>query len=329
MNKEQPLVSVVLLSYNRPRSLTAALDSIIAQTYGALEVIVVDNRSAASGEIAELVHRRYRGVRLVRNGGNQGYTGGMNGGLAEATGDYIHFTVDDVLLESDCIEQLVNHAEAHPFEGMLAGIIMNEDRRTICCAGGDFSLSPIYRRAHVGAGEEDTGQFSQPFEVSCLDGAMIFSRRQFMRSLGGFREEFFMYSDSIELSARVLKAGGRITIVPGARVYVSDLPHGYTREGISFHKMKNLYAMYLLHARWRVLPEFFLRYGVLVPLRSMLGNRKMVWPLVKAWGWFLSKTPSLLRERSRAALDGARGSGADGGRAGATKCRTPTGQVQG
>lgn len=306
MSKEQPLVSIVVLSHNRPRYLAEVLDSIVSQTYGALEVIVVDNRSAASGEIAELVGR-YRGVRLVRNGGNPGYTGGMNRGLAEATGRYIHFTVDDVLFERDCVEQLVRHAEARPSKGLLTGIIMNEDRRTICCAGGEFSLSPIYRRRHIGAGEQDTGQFPEPFEVSCLDGAMVFGPLEFMRDLGGFRQEFFIYSDSIELSARVLKAGGRITVVPRARVYVSDLPHEFTQEGVSFHKMKNLYTMYLLHARWRVLPEFFLRYGLLVPLRSMYANRKLIWPQLKAWGWFLSKAPSLLQERRRGRLNAVRG----------------------
>lgn len=300
MNNRQPLVSIIVLSHNRPGYLSRVLDSVVGQTYPALEVIVVDNRSAASGEIAELV-RGYPSVRLVPNVGNPGYTGGMNRGLKEAAGEYVYLTVDDVLLERDCVEHLVGHALTHPSKGLLAGIIMNEDRRTICCAGGEFSLAPVYQRRSIGEGEQDTGQFARPFEVSCVDGAMIFSRLDFMRALGGFREEFFIYSDSIELSARVLKAGGTITVVPQARVYVSDLPHEFTQEGVSFHKMKNLYTMYLLHARWRVLPEFFLRYGLIVPLRAIYSNRELIWPQIKAWGWFLSKAPSLLQERRRGA----------------------------
>jgi hypothetical protein len=59
--------------------------------------------------------------------------------------------------------------------------------------------------------------------------------------------------------------------------------------------------MYLLHARWRVLPEFFLRFGLIVPVRAAFANRKMVWPLTKAWAWFLFKVPSLVRERVRGA----------------------------
>lgn len=296
LRNTQPLVSVIVLSYKRPRYLAAALDSILAQSYTALEIIVVDNKSAASDEIERLV-RSYRGVKLVKNEVNLGYTGGMNTGLSAASGEYVHFTTDDVQLQGDCIEHLVTYDQAHSVIGLLGGTLLNEDRQTICCAGGEFSLDAIYHRKNIGEGEKDIGQFAFPFEVSCLDGAMIFSRTEFLRALGGFRREFFVYSDSIELSARVHKTAGRIVIVPQAKAYVHDAPHAFTQERLSFHRMKNLYAMYLLHARWRVLPEFFLRYGLIVPLRSMRSNRKMAWPLARAWGWFLFKAPSLVYER--------------------------------
>lgn len=296
MPKNKPVVSVVVLSHNRPQYLNAVLSSIAAQSYAPLEVIVVDNRSAASEEIADLV-RGHAGVRLVRNGGNPGYTGGMNRGLAEATGEYVYLSVDDAALERDCIERLVEHALAHPADGLLAGTLLAEDRRTIVCAGGEFELRPIYYRRNIGEGEEDVGQFTRPHAASCVDGAMIFGRLQYIREVGCFREEFFIYSDSIELSARVLKAGGRITIVPRARAYIYSPPHVFTQESVSFHRMKNLYAMYLLHARWRVLPEFFLRYGLVVPLRSALANPRMTWPLCKAIAWTVFRAPSLLRER--------------------------------
>lgn len=297
MSKEsKPLVSVVVLSHDRPEHLPKVLDSIVGQTYPAVELLVVDNRSARSREIARLVSA-YPGARLVALDRNVGYTGGMNRGIREAAGEYVYLTVDDCALAADCVERLVEDAEAHPSEGLRAGIIMREDRRTIVCAGGEFALAPVYLRRDIGAEEEDRGQFAEPFEAACLDGAMVFARLPYLRALGGFREEFFIYSDSIELSARVRKAGGRVRIVPSARAYVFDAPHVFTEERISFHKMKNLWAMYLLHARWRVLPEFFLRYAVVVPLRTMRRNRKTVGPLCKAWAWFLYRSPSLLLER--------------------------------
>ena len=298
MGHSQPLVSVIVLSYKRPQFLAAALDSIRSQSYLAVEVIVVDNNSAESAEIERLV-RGYSGVKLVMNAVNLGYTGGMNAGLIAASGEYVHFTTDDVQLERDCLEHLVKYDQAHSVIGLLGGTLLTEDRETICCAGGEFALDAVYHRKNFGEGEKDIGQFACPFEVSCIDGAMIFGRTEFLRALGGFRSEFFVYSDSIELSARVHKVAGRIVIVPKAKAYVHNAPHAFTDERLSFHRTKNLYAMYLLHARWRVLPEFFLRYGLIVPLRSMYANRKMAWPLVRAWAWFLFRAPSLVYERVR------------------------------
>ena len=297
MKNSLPLVSVIVLSHKRPGSLKQVLDSIKAQSYPNLEIVVVDNRSRMSDEIAELVHS-YRDVKLLQNDTNLGFTGGMNKGIEAATGLYLHLTVDDVIFEKDCIRHLVEYMESQPASGLLSGILYNEDG-SIRCAGGKFDLAPVYRKTIFGAGEKDTGQFSEAYQVKYIPGGMIFSRSHFMKRLKGFRHDFFIYSEDSELCARVSKLGYPIMIVPQSKATVLDVPHDFTPEGIAFHKIKNLLTLYLLHARWRVLPEFLLRYGVISFPKYLLTNRKFIWPLLKAWGWFLAKTPSLLSERFR------------------------------
>ncbi|HEV3470240.1 MAG TPA: glycosyltransferase family 2 protein [Pyrinomonadaceae bacterium] len=296
MKSHTPRVSVVILSHDRPGLLPRALDSVLAQTYANLEVIVVDNRSRSSEEIARVVAAR-PGVRLISNRENLGFTGGMNRGIEAAAGDYVYCTNDDVVVERDCVERLVEYAERHPEAGLLTGIMYDDDRRTILCAGGEFHLKAVYRRTFYGNGERDTGQFNEPFRATCVDGAMTFAPLRLMRALKGFREDFFIYVDSIELSARVLKLGYQIVVVPRARAYVHNAPHVFTSEGIAFHKIKNLFAFYLLHARARVLPEFFLRYGVLGLVRALRSNRKIFVQTLRAWAWVIARAPVLLRER--------------------------------
>lgn len=302
MNQDSQKVSVIVLSYDRPAFIVQALDSINGQSYPNLEVIVVDNKSHASQRIAEIV-RQYRGVRLIQNSDNLGFTGGMNRGIEAATGAYVHCTLDDVILHPDFIANLVAHAQRHPSDGLLSGIIYNEDRKTIRCAGGEFVLAPIYRQTHFGSGEQDSGR-SEPFNVKFIPGGVIFCKLEVMRRLNGFRSDFFMYSEDVELCARVLKSGNTITVVPQAKVFVLDAPHAFTPAGISFHKIKNLFALYLLHARLRVLPEFFFRYGLLHLLRTLSSDRKMLRPMLKALGWLILKAPLLMGQR----IKGNRGS---------------------
>ena len=297
-NSNSPLVSIVVVSYDRPNYLPAALDSIVAQSYPNLELLVVDNPSSSSDEIRKIVSR-YDRARLIRNPQNLGFTGAMNRGIEAAKGSYVYCTLDDLVLHRDCISTFVEYSEGHPQSGLLSGILINEDGETIRCAGGVYSLAPVFRRTIIGSGERDCGQFTEAYDVNYVPGGMIFAQTELLRRLGGFRRQFFMYSEDTDLCARVTKAGRAITIVPQAKAFVSDAPHAFTHKGIAFHKVKNLFSLYLIHARLSVLPEFYLRYGVVKFLRALKSDRAIVLPMIKASAWFLVNAPAFLRERYR------------------------------
>jgi GT2 family glycosyltransferase len=298
---EMPLVSIIVVSHDRPAYLPRVLDSIVAQSHPNLEIIVVDNASRSSEEIASIISQ-YKGVKLIQNHANVGFTGGMNTGIEASHGEYVHCTLDDLILERDCIRHLVNQAQEQRSDGLFSGILLMEDGCTIRCAGGEFQLSPIYRQTIFGVGEKDQGQYQRPYRVKYVPGGMIFCSLSLMKRFNGFRTEFFMYSEDTDLCARVAQAGHPITVVPQAKVVILNAPHAFKSEGIAFHKIKNLFSLYLLHARLRVLPEFYLRYGVISLLRALVSDRKIVWPRIQAWGWFLRRSPALVRERYRARL---------------------------
>ncbi|MCA1593748.1 MAG: glycosyltransferase family 2 protein [Acidobacteria bacterium] len=297
MSESPSTVSVVLLSYNRPEFLREALASLLAQTYARLDITVVDNRSARSEEVARVVEE-FPCVRLIRNDRNLGYAGGMNRGIGEATGRYTYLTEDDIVLDADCLRHLVEHADEHRATGLSSPLMYNKTARTIRCAGGELSLRGVYRRTTFGEGERDAGQFPQPFDVGYIDGACVFARTDFLKSLGGFREEFFMYVEAVEFCARALKSGRKLTVVPAAKIYHFEPPEAADDAGeLDFHKYKNLFALYLLHAPARHLPEFFARYAALGLLRAVAGRGGDARALVRALRWTARRTPSLLRER--------------------------------
>ena len=300
MSNAYPLVSVVVLSYDRPESLKQSLDSIVSQSYGNLEVIVVDNKSKSSGKIAKLL-AHYPTMRLVANRNNLGFTGGMNRGLREASGTYVYFTEDDLIVEENCISTLVEYMERNPSTGLASPIIYNNEDNTIRCAGGDVALDAVYRKEVFGAGAKDTGQFQRAFDVNFIAGAAIFGPLELLRRLNGFREDFFMYSEDHELCLRVLKLGLGISVVPGAKVFHCEQSVPALNPTIEFHKLKNFFCLYLLHAPVRVLPEFYLRYGVINFLRALGTDGVRAWSIIKAFCWFAFKAPSLIVERRRSA----------------------------
>jgi glycosyltransferase involved in cell wall biosynthesis len=93
---EQPLVSVVIPSYNRAHSIGQTLDSLVAQTHRNWEAIVVDDGSRDQTRQVVEPYLRYHPVRYVYQT-NHGVSWARNRGMALATGDYI------ALLDSDDI----------------------------------------------------------------------------------------------------------------------------------------------------------------------------------------------------------------------------------
>ena len=293
-----PLVSVVLLSYNRPHMIERALKSVLRQTHSNLEVLVVDNRSTSSHDIAAIVGR-YPRVRLVANSHNDGFAGGMNRGLQCARGDYVYLTEDDIEVEPDSIRALVDYLEEHADVGLAGPVMINRQSQTIRCAGGNFSLGSVYRMTILGAGEQPGRRVNvAPYRVRYLPGATLMASRSLFRRLGGFREEFFMYVEDVEFCARVLESRLSIAVVPAARV-VHDEPEA--RDGtspvIEFHKIKNLASLYLIHAPLAVIPVFLVRYGAFGTLRALQRGQVMVH--LQAWLWTAVHAPRILAERLR------------------------------
>ena len=83
-----PTVSVVLSTYNDDQFLLQAIESVLGQTLGDFELIVVDDGSTDStAELLDSVDDRR--LRVLRNPRNIGLTRSLNRGLEAARGHYI------------------------------------------------------------------------------------------------------------------------------------------------------------------------------------------------------------------------------------------------
>lgn len=113
----QPLVTVLVPSYNGGKFLRQSLDSILAQTYANLEIILLDD--ASSDDTPEIA-REYRArITYVRQPSNLGQFDNVNDGIARASGEFISvFHADDIYLPQ-IVEREVAYLGAHPEVGAV------------------------------------------------------------------------------------------------------------------------------------------------------------------------------------------------------------------
>ena len=116
-----PLVTIVALCYNHARFLETALDSVLAQTYPHLEVVLVDDASTDGS--ADILHRyaaAHPGWHLLLLPENLGNCRAFNTAFRASRGEFVvDFATDDVLLPTRIAQQVAAFAAAGPRCGMV------------------------------------------------------------------------------------------------------------------------------------------------------------------------------------------------------------------
>ena len=114
---ERELVSVVIPCYDQAHFLSEAIESVLAQTYPQIELLVVDD---GSHDNTAAVAARYPGVRYLRQP-NQGLAAARNSGIRHTNGDFLVFLDSDDRLLAHALETGLQHLREHPEAAFVAG----------------------------------------------------------------------------------------------------------------------------------------------------------------------------------------------------------------
>jgi len=129
VTRSSPIVSIVVPVYNGGRYLREALDSILAQTYRAIEVIVMDD--ASTDGTPDILASYGDTIRVVRQPQNRGIYQTTNAGIALARGELIAcYHSDDIYLPT-IVEQEVAFLQRYPEAGAVfaSDIFIDADGR--------------------------------------------------------------------------------------------------------------------------------------------------------------------------------------------------------
>lgn len=102
---QSPRISVIVPVYNVEQYLPRCVESILAQTYENLEILLVeDGTKDNSGAICDAYARQDARVKAIHKE-NGGLSSARNAGIDAATGDYLSFVDSDDWIEPDMYEK--------------------------------------------------------------------------------------------------------------------------------------------------------------------------------------------------------------------------------
>ena len=211
-----PLISVVIANWNGRQILEKCLKSLAAQTYPAVEVIVVDNGSTDGS--AAWVAAYFPSVRLIVNADNRGFAAANNQGVRQSRGAYVATLNNDAWVEPDWLAELIAALARDPRLGMAASQMLFADQpEVINSTGICLDRCGISWDRHGGQAARQAE--AEPTEVfgPCAGAALY--RRELLLAVGLFDEDFFAYLEDVDLAWQARWRGWKAIYVPSARVY--------------------------------------------------------------------------------------------------------------
>ncbi len=229
-NKQfEPLVSIMVMTYNSEKYILETLESALSQTYKNIELIISDDCSVDSTiELVETWIKKF-GSRFVQTGiirtpVNTGIPANCNRGVKASAGEWIKIIAGDDILLDTCVASFISEIGNRPATRFIASdmfyinaegeIVETKDTRYEAIRGYFFSLKldeqlKLYARFPL-----------------FLNSPSFFINKLALQSINYFDEEYRIYDD-LPMIFKILEKGIRIDYLNMKtvkyRIYVDSL----------------------------------------------------------------------------------------------------------
>jgi N-acetylglucosaminyl-diphospho-decaprenol L-rhamnosyltransferase len=247
-------LSIIIVNWNSKDYLRKCIASILANTHGIeLEIIVID--SASFDGCGEMLQEYYPQVCFIQSDKNLGFAKANNKAYQVSKGQSLLFLNPDTELVNCGINRLYNKLHSLPHAGIVGAKLLNSDRTTQTSCIQSFPnimnqvfdaevLRKCFPRWGLWGMAPLFDQGNTPVEVEAVSGACLMIIKSVFEKVGMFCEDFFMYSEDIDLSYMVGQAGYKTYYVPDAVV----IHHGGASS--SKRSINTFSDVMLLESQW-------------------------------------------------------------------------------
>jgi GT2 family glycosyltransferase len=212
-------VSIVIVTNGSKNYLCHCIDSLKAQSYPDLEVIVIDN--SLNPDSAAKIRESFPWIKLYSNSQNLFYGVSLNKGIELSHGELILCLNDDVILDQDFIAQALKGFLIGDNVGMVSGKILRMDGLILDSTG--LFLSLWYSAKERGYGQIDVGKFEKSGFIFGVSGAVAFYRKKMLEDIKQgqdyFDPGFRMFYEDLDISWRANNRRWKAYYIPTAKAF--------------------------------------------------------------------------------------------------------------
>ncbi|ASS98190.1 MULTISPECIES: glycosyltransferase family 2 protein [Geobacillus] len=232
MMQRFPLVSIVMLAWNRKDDVRESLRHIQKIDYEPLEIIVVDN--ASDDGTAQMVEAEFPDVHLIKMKKNIGIAA-YNVGFEQAKGKYIVIIDDDSFPARHAIRRMVQVFEKDERLGAVAFDVRNYDH-----------YDEIKNELEDTDETEEVKAVASDYLMS-FNGAGVGIRKDLFKKIGYYPEEFFLYYNEMDCAFKIWNAGYRIEFYSNIVSYHKYSPKNRASWRAPFYYTRNAFWLIWKH----------------------------------------------------------------------------------
>jgi glycosyltransferase involved in cell wall biosynthesis len=187
-----PLISIVIPTYNRADTITRAIESVTAQDYPNLEIVLVDDGSSDNTE-SVIANLDAPGLRIIRHAENRGANAARNTGVREARGEFVAFQDSDDFWEPRKLSVQVAALQSHEADICFCAFERRSDGLVTRIPKPGYGIQPGCRN-----------RFSELMRGSFISCQTLVVKRELLLAAGLFDEALPRLQDW-ELCLRLAK----------------------------------------------------------------------------------------------------------------------------
>ncbi len=242
---------IIIVNYKNWQDTLECIQSLINNNISIEQVLVIENFSC--NDSFNRIKSVFKDINILKTEKNLGFTGGNNLGIKHALENNFEYAIllnnDTIVKNSNSINRLIKNMNENQDTSLGTGRIFYYPQKDIIWYDGGklvywrgLAIHYNYRKD-----AKNLSLNNQTKEVSFISGCYMCIRLKDFPKLGLLNENFFLYLDDIEYSARAIKKNLKLKYFPGSVIYHKANGENNRSSSMVYYSIRNRRLLIELH----------------------------------------------------------------------------------